>query len=121
MMKRRKRRLVLVLALMSALQSLAAIGDATRPHHPDTFHHAHEHSHETGVINAGSVDIEYSSTSSAPSLDHASDHCHQNHAHFHTMLLSTDIAVLIANLLSADYQANHTSVTPASLFRPPIA
>lgn len=113
----------IVLALVIALQSLAAIGDTNQPHYSTTPHHDHEHSHEVGVIKSGISYTEPSSSSSDPSRDHASDHCHHNHAHFHVVLVSaaTDIAVLSAGRRLSDYQARHTSVIPPSLFRPPIA
>lgn len=117
--------LTIVLALVIALQSLAAIGDINQPHYPATPYHAHDHghSHEDVLLDSVTLEMEESSTSSDPSRDHASDHCHQNHAHFHMVLVSaaTDIAVLSAGQRLSDYQARHTSVIPPSLFRPPIA
>ncbi|MFI8742163.1 hypothetical protein ACQKD8_19285 [Pseudomonas sp. NPDC077405] len=119
----KNRWLTIVLALVIALQSLAAIGGTNQSHHPATPHHDHEHSHEVGVIKSSTPDAEPSSSSLDPSRDHASDHCHQNHAHFHMVLVSaaTDIAVLSAGRRLSDYQASHISVTSRSLFRPPIA
>ena len=120
----KNRWVTIVLALVIALQSLAAIGDTNQPH-PATPHHAHnhEHSHEDVVIDSVTLEMEESSTSSDPSRDHSSDHGHLNHAHFYMVLLSaaTDIAVLSAGQRLSDYQASHTSVIPPSLFRPPIA
>lgn len=120
----KNRWVTIVLALVIALQSRAAIGDTNQPH-PATPHHAHnhEHSHEDVVIDSVTLEMEESSTSSDPSRDHSSDHCHLNHAHFYMVLLSaaTDIAVLSAGQRLSDYQASHTSVIPPSLFRPPIA
>lgn len=115
--------LTIVLALLIALQSVAAIGDANRPHHPEALHHIYDHEHSQGEgLDSGTVDSAQSSRSGS-SLDHSSDHCHQNHAHFHVMLVSTatDIVVSSAGQGLSGYQANHTSVIPPSLFRPPIA
>lgn len=117
--------ITIVLALVIALQSMVAIGEAVQPHHPETLHpaHDHEYSHERIFVDSGALEIEESSTSSDPSLDHSSDHCHQNHVHFYMVLVSaaTNIAVLAAAQCLSDYQASHTSVMPPSLFRPPIA
>lgn len=109
----------ILLALVVALQSLAAIGDASRPHHPATLHYAHDHEHS----HAGVLEAESSRISSSLSFDQSSDHCHQNHANFHTMLVTvaTDIIVSPIGLRWSDYLAIHTSVTSPSLFRPPIA
>ena len=115
----------IVLALVIALQSVVAIGDAIQPHYLEALHHAHDHeySHERIFVDSGALEIEPSSTSSDPSLDHSSDHCHQNHVHFYMVVVSaaTNIAVLAAAQRLSDYQASHTSVIPPSLFRPPIA
>jgi len=120
----KNRWLVVVLALVVALQSLAAIGDTNQPH-PATPHHAHnhEHSHEDVVIDSVTLEMEESSTSSDPSPDHSSDHSHQNHAHFHVVLVSvaTDIVISAGGQLLSACQASHNSVTSPSLFRPPIA
>lgn len=111
--------LTLVLALVIALQSLAAIGE--------TAHHLapsqHEHAHEGINIDSAAPELAEPSDSSNPSLDHSSDHCHHNHSHFLMALLNAaaDIAVLLTGQHSSDYQASHTSVIPPSLFRPPIA
>lgn len=117
--------LAIVLVLVIALQSVVAIGDAIQPHHSAAFHqaHDHEHSHEGIFVDSYALEVEPSSTSSDPSLDHSSDHSHQNHAHFHMVLVNaaTAIAVLAAGQRLSDYQASHRSVTQPSLFRPPIA
>ena len=117
--------LTIVLALVIALQSLAAIGDTQQPHYSATPHHAHdhEHSHEDVVLDSVTLEVGESSNSSSPSQDHAPDHCHHYHAHCHMALVSptTNIAVLSAGLGLSDYQASHASVIPSSLFRPPIA
>jgi|AZII01.1.fsa_nt_gi hypothetical protein len=110
--------LTVLLALVIALQSLAAIGDTSRPHYPATLDHAHEDL----VLNSVTLGMEESS-SSDPSRDHVSDHCHQNHSHCHMVLVSaaSNISILSAGQGLSDYQASHTSVIPPSLFRPPIA
>lgn len=129
--------LTIVLALVLALQSLAAISEANLPHYPAEPYHDHEHDHqhshneeheeheehEQRAISWGSADTTHSSVSSNPSSDHASDHCHQNHAYFYMVLVSaaTEIAGLSAARLLPDYEVNHTSTTSPSLFRPPIA
>jgi lipopolysaccharide export system protein LptC len=119
----KNRWVTIVLALVIALQSLAAIGDTNQPHYSTTLHHDHEHSQEVAVIDFSALGTESSSFLSDSSPDHSSDHSYQNHAHFHVVLVSaaTDIAVLSAGQRLSDYQASHTSVIPPSLFRPPIA
>jgi|TARA_R100000655_G_scaffold102431_1_gene148246 hypothetical protein len=115
----------IILALVIALQSVVAIGDVVQPHHLKAPQHTHEyeHSHSSVVIESSIPDAEQSSTSSETPLDHSSDHCHQNHCHFHMALIDAaiDMANLSADQHLSDYQANHTSITPPSLFRPPIA
>lgn len=115
-----KRYLTIVLALVIALQSLVAIGDAAQ-HHLVPAHH--EHAHEGINLDAASPELAEPSDSSNPSPDHSSDHCHQHHSHFHMALLTatTDIAMQSNEQHSPNYQACHTSVIPPSLFRPPIA
>lgn len=119
-----KRWLAIALALMTALQSLVAIGGMNEPHHSSVPHHVHEHehSHELTVAGSGALDTAQPPITSDPSPDHPSDHCHQNHAHFHMVLVSavTDIAVVSASQRPPGYLASHTSATPPSLFRPPI-
>ncbi len=118
----KNRWVTIVLAMVIALQSLVAIGDINQPHYSTTPHHDHGHSHEVAVIDSSTLGTDPSSFSSDTSLDHSSDHNHQNHAHFHMVLVSgTDITVLSAGQLLPDYQAQHMSIIPPSLFRPPIA
>ena len=119
----KNRWVTIVLALVLALQSLAAIGDTNQPHYSTTPHHDHEHSQDAAVIDFSALGTESSSFLSDSSPDHSSDHSHQNHAHFHVVLVSvaTDIVISAGGQLLSAYQASHNSVTSPSLFRPPIA
>lgn len=117
--------LTIVLALVIALQSLVVIGDANQAHHPVALHqaHYHEHSHEVPVIDSSTPVTDQSLTASDFSMDHSSDHCHQNHAHYHMVLTSaaTEIAASTSGERSSSYRSSHTSAALTSLFRPPIA
>lgn len=114
--------LAIAMALLLILQPLLAIGDADQLHHPNTpvYAIAHDHSHE--AIPVGSGDLQ-AGDSSDRSLNHASDHCHQNHAHFHIALTSetADIAVSSIGQKLPDYRASPASAALSSLFRPPIS
>ncbi|MAM88613.1 hypothetical protein [Marinobacter sp. UBA2678] len=105
--------LSIVLSLVIALQSLVVIGDTKQPHHPATPHY--EYLHEGVVIDSATLEMEESATSL--------DHSQHNHTHFHVVLMdvATDMGLLAGDQGLSDYQASHTSVTPSSLFRPPIA
>ena len=104
--------LAIILILVTAMQSLVAIGDTHQAHDSAMPHHDYEHTHFDRALNSATLEMEESFTSPDPSRDHESDHCHQNHAHFHIVFVSatTDIAVLSSDQHLSDYQLSDLSI-----------
>lgn len=110
--------IILVLALMTALQSAVASADLDQVFHPGVDHYDTEQWH----ISDSYVDNQ--SGEQAPAEhDSASGHCHQCHCHLQVVLLNGASNALGALLDSGplNYQINLTSGAPSAPYRPPIS
>jgi len=116
-----KRWFVMVMALMIALQSVAAIADAHQFHQSGTEHLEFDHSHQpTDTDNDNQLVKQSPDQPGQPLYD--CHHCCHCHGHASVVLAGSlsNFAIFSGTEL-ADYQAHLSSTIPTSLFRPPIA
>lgn len=111
----------MVMALMIALQSVAAIADAHQSHQSGTRHLEFDQPYQSA-----DTDNEIQLTKQAPDRPdqslYDSPHCCHCHGHgFMTLVGSSLHFAIFSGTELVDYQTTLTSVIPASLFRPPIA
>ena len=110
--------LILVLALMTALQSAVATADLDQVYHPGVDHHATEQWHSSD----GNVDTQ---SGEQPPAEHdsASGHCHQCHGHLQVVLLNSppDALGTVRDHGPLNYQINLASGAPSTPYRPPIS
>ena len=116
--------LTCLLALLIALQSVAAMADVHQLHQFGTEHLEFDHSHQSSATDTQNDNLLAKQTPDQSGQSVYDCH-HCCHCHGHGSVVLTGAASHLANLFSengqADYQANLTSGIPPSLFRPPIA
>ena len=130
-----KLRITIGLILVIALQSLVGVIDANQPHHPAVVHEAHDHEFHsdpgdsdraedrtTSTTEVAITVAETAGSSLQHMMDHATEHCHFNHVHFHIvpMSVATHAAIMGATQRFTDVASGRPSATPRSPFRPPI-
>jgi len=116
-----KRWFMMVMALMIALQSVAAIADAHQLHQSGTQHLTFDHSHQSSDIDNGNQLVKQSPVQPGQPL-YDCHHCCHCHGHASVVLAgSLSHFAFFSGTELADYQAHLTSTIPTSLFRPPIA
>jgi hypothetical protein len=113
--------IMMVMALMIALQSVAAIADAHQSHQSGTLHLEFNQPYQSA-----DTDNEIQLTEQAPDKPGQSlydcPHCCHCHGHgFMALVGSSSPLAIFSGVVLGDYRATLTSVIPASLFRPPIA
>jgi len=114
-----KRWIMIVMALMIALQSVAAIADMHQSHQSDTPHLEFGHSHQPSDAENGHQLVKQSPKQ--PGQPHNDcHHCCHGHASAVPAGSLYHFAIFSGTEL-ADYHAHLTSTIPTSLFRPPIA
>lgn len=116
--------LTCLLALLIALQSVAAMADVHQLHQSGTEHLEFDHSHQSTATDTHNDNLLAKQTPDQPGQSVYDCH-HYCHCHGHGSVVLIGATSHLADLFSengqADYQANLTSGIPPSLFRPPIA
>ena len=116
--------LTCLLALLIALQSVAAMADVHQLHQSGTEHLEFDHSHQSTATDTHNDNLLAKQTPDQPGQSvYDSHHCCHCHGHGSVVLIgaTSHLADLFSENGQADYQANLTSGIPPSLFRPPIA
>lgn len=116
--------LTCLLALLIALQSVAAMADVHQLHQSGTEHLEFDHSHQSTATDTHNDNLLAKQTPDQPGQSvYDCHHCCHCHDHGSVVLIgaTSHLADLFSENGQADYQANLTSGIPPSLFRPPIA
>lgn len=116
-----KRWFMMIMALVIASQSVAAIADAHQFHQSGTQHQEFNHSHQSSDRDNDTHLVNQSPDKpNQPLFD--CHHCCHCHGHASVVLAgSLSRFAIFSGTELADYQAHLTSTIPTSLFRPPIA
>ena len=116
--------LTCLLALLIALQSVAAMADVHQLHQSGTEHLEFDHSHQSTATDTHNDNLLAKQTPDQRGQSvYDCHHCCHCHGHGSVVLIgaTSHLADLFSENGQADYQANLTSGIPPSLFRPPIA
>ncbi|EDY86754.1 conserved hypothetical protein [gamma proteobacterium HTCC5015] len=116
--------LTCLLALLIALQSVAAMADVHQLHQSGTEHLEFDHSHQSTATDTHNDNLLAKQTPDQPGQSvYDCHHCCHCDGHGSVVLIgaTSHLADLFSENGQADYQANLTSGIPPSLFRPPIA
>lgn len=116
--------LTCLLALLIALQSVAAMADIHQLRQSGTVHLEFDHSHQSTATDTQNDYLLAELTPDQPGQSvYDCQHCCHCHGHGSVVLIgaASHLADLFSENRQADYQANLTSGISCSLFRPPIA
>ena len=112
-----KRWFMMVIALMIALQSVAAIADVHQFHQSGSQHLEFDHSHQPSDTDNGKQLVKQSPDQPG----HDCHHCCHCHGHASVVLAGLSSHFAFSGTELANYQAHLPSTIPTPLFRPPIA